>query len=147
MKKHKDIEALLPGDGKQNNFRVPENYFEQLPGKMREKIRMPEEEIKTIKMPVPHRMMTVAGVAAAVVAFVFIGYFFVHYLNTTHSPVPEGSVSYIFSTDIDDQTLYEFIQQEDISTEFSKMNTTNVGSIIDYLADKGVDDYLLAQQL
>ncbi len=149
MKRDKNIEHIPNKASGREDFRVPEGYFEQLPGRVMEEIRSGEKDRVTESKPALLRINPVFAMAAAVIAFAVIGYFFVQYLHTSDTPavMSDHIVSYSsLPDDINEDVLYEYIEKENISAGFSVIDEDS-GTIIDYLMDEGVDESLLAQQL
>ena len=151
MEKNKNIEQILKEGSKQNDFSVPEGYFEQLPGQIIEKINVHQEQKGGApERSVFFRINPVVTMAAAVVAFAVIGYFYIHSLHSSEKSVITTNaelISDILPEDVSEEALFEFVEKEQIFPLLTQTDDADTETIIDYLVDEGVDETLLAQQL
>ncbi len=150
MKKNKHMEQILKEAGDRKNFRVPEGYFDRLPDRIRESVREAEptraHKGNRFTIPIP----TLVASAAAVIAFAVMGWFYVHSLRSGepfHGGTNASLVFDLMPGDVSEEMLYNFIEEEGISTESSRTEGKNTEAIINYLVEEGVDETLLAQQL
>jgi len=90
---------------KKNVFKVPDNYFEDFPGRLQKRIESEETSRKT---PV-FRLRTLINIAAAAAVLIFIAYGIIR-INSV------SSVDRLLS-DISTEELINYLLDSDISTE------------------------------
>jgi hypothetical protein len=144
-KKEPNMGVSDENGGKKDVFRVPDEYFDHLPGRVMERIRGEGAQGRGGVVPLRQKISRSLVAAAAALLLVIAG----HYLLRTESVVPEGETdsavtAYVMSGDVDEQTLYEFIEGEDILPE-AYAAAGGEDPLIDYLVSEGVDESLLAE--
>jgi len=152
-KKMEDLRDIAPNlceIGKGKDFLVPEGYFDHLPDRVLNTIRETGGKEKIGKLfPLGRKMYAAIAMAAAVFAFVTLGYFYIRSLNHEY-PAGTKSNSFVYFNmikEIDEHSIYEFMEEENITPAYLPGQPDDTETIIDYLMDEGVDETLLAQQL
>ena len=140
------MHRVLRDIGENGGFRVPESYFEELPGRVMEKIRRGEvpASVPVVHM---HRRRILSLAAAAVISLFFITGILLLQERSRSARKGEATATvtaYLMSGDFNEQTLCDFMKEENIVPEIPAV-TQDDEQIIDYLVNEGVDEYLLAE--
>ncbi len=123
---------------KEDGFRVPEGYFEVLPGRIMERVRQERTAV-----PLRRRFYRVA-VAAAVALFLAGGTWFATREAFAPSPTEQGLQAYILNNEeVDEILLYDFLEQEEEITPDEKNGDED--ALISYLLTEGVDENMITE--
>jgi hypothetical protein len=141
MKKSDDIPKLNP-------FKVPEGYFDELPGRIMEVVSgtEPDQEKKTLI----RRLRPYLAVAATVAALAVISYTAIHLSsgdgtrNRVEVDISATELTDSYLNDIDLLTLEEKVAE---SVPADRMPDVNSNEIIDYLITENIDIYDIYEQL
>ena len=129
---------------KKDIFRVPDGYFDHLPGRVMERVRKEGVSGSTAVVPLRQRVSRLLVAAAAVVLLFIVSYSLLRReRNVPDNKAGNGVTAYVWSGDVDEQTLYEFLEREDILPEACPASDED--AVIDYLVSEGVDESLLAE--
>jgi low affinity Fe/Cu permease len=141
--KRKNTERLKEHNG-EDPFRVPDGYFEHFPERVMEKIRAGED--KTVPRMVPFHRKGMYYAAAVIAAVVILtgGYLFLQRQGAPDVSVRNNVTTFVMTSEIDEQMLMEFMEQENIIADTLPV-ISEEDSIIDYLVQEGVDESLLAE--
>ena len=145
-KKKEDMDRVLRDIGENGGFRVPDSYFDELPGRVMEKIRRGEVPA-SVPVAHMHRRRILSLAAAAVITLLFVtGFLLLQERNRSarEARATANVTAYLISGDFNEQTLYDFMEEENILPEMSAV-TQDDDQIIDYLVNEGVDESLLAE--
>ncbi len=154
----------LPGSD--NPFKVPEGYFEQLPSVLLEKIQS-QHPTKGKKVSMTHRIALVSGLAAAVIAVLFIFTLLLPHKTQNHEQFAslnsyEDAITEYLEDNLDENTLVEMssdsikffnpdefatvAQMDDTSVKqqikepkFVFDTTINNNDILEYLNNENID--------
>ena len=143
-------EQEFSGIKKENPFRVPDNYFDNLPEKIQVNIHAGK---KTISMPVtriidyikPHLALT-----AAILGFALIGYTGFRYLinRNSDSQIRNREIAEymdFYSNDVDNTLIIELLEEQEQQSIETDEDLSE--EIINYLLNENIDIYTIANQL
>ena len=148
MKESKNISTMLSRSRKKNSFQTPENYFEEFPKRLMERLDSRSAQTgdpRSVWLYVKPRL----AIAATILAFALIGYTSVK-LITRERPASEFSgmeiAEYIeyYSSELDESMYYEVLD-ELYDEESNDPGLNDV--IIDYLVDQDIDYLTLIEEL
>ena len=135
---------------KGNPFRVPDNYFDNLPEKIQANIHTRK---KAAGMPVtriidylkPH-----LALAAAILGFALIGYTgFRYFINkNSNSNISNREIAEymdFYSNDVDNTLIMELLEEQE--QQSVEINDDLSEEIIDYLLNENIDIYTIVNQL
>jgi len=130
-----NTEASLPG-GDKSPFRVPEQYFEDLPGRIRERIS--HESRPTVRLLAPR-----LAYAAMIAVLVTVGYLALRNLTGIF---PEEGLSAdeaeyfieYYAYEIDDDMLASALTEEEIEY-YPEFSETETEALIEYLSEDYID--------
>lgn len=141
MEKNKKNKISLDSLDKKLPFSVPDDYFDNFYGKLRERMEVKKEPglfRRTYQLIRPQ-----LALAAAIAAFVIIGYTAVRFFS--HDTSPDETTVEI--TDIIDYCIYDFDDDMLISTLAEEESATwwnssmETEEILDYLSEENNIDY------
>lgn len=137
----------FPPANKNEQFRVPDHYFDRLPDAILERIRIKESSSASGKTPVLRRIYTLTA-AAAVFLLLLVSGLWYHRLHQDNPVNSEDFVAgyYVAGDLIEQEDILEFIGTEDIDIDASLSGIRN-DIIINYLIDEGIDETIIAEQL
>ena len=145
MKKEEENMNVVLRDIEDNGgFRVPDGYFDRLPEQVMEKIREGEASVPVVSV---RRKRVITLVAAAAVALLFVtGYLLLQVKSGAfgNRDAATSVTVYLMSSDVDEQVLYDFMEEENIVPETLPV-TRDDDQIIDYLVSEGVNESLVAE--
>ena len=143
-------EQEFSGIKKENPFRVPDNYFDNLPEKIQANIHTRK---KAAGMPVtriidylkPH-----LALAAAILGFALIGYTgFRYFINkNSNSNISNREIAEymdFYSNDVDNTLIMELLEEQE--QQSVEINDDLSEEIIDYLLNENIDIYTIVNQL
>ena len=135
--------------GKENLFRVPDNYFDNLPEKIKANIHAREKEVSNPTRLVDYIKPHLA-LAAAILGFAIIGYTgFRYFINkNSDSQISNQEIAEymdFYLNDSDNILIMELLEEQeqqpvDTIDDFSE-------EIIEYLLNENIDIYTIANQL
>ena len=130
---------------KENPFRTPEGYFENLSGKIMQKIGEPEETVR--KVSAWRVFKTQFAVAAGIIGFALLAYYSYHFISSNNSLLDKNNVIAVVAVDTTDAEL-SFVDEshiiEAISTTTPKQEV-NGDDLINYLIEDDIDENLIAE--
>lgn len=148
QKKSKNTESLPDQASKQNMFDVPENYFQDLPGRILEAV---ETKIhgKDKSAGAWDRFKPAFLIAASVLGFMIISYTGLKLLRAEKESDFISSLDAIeyvgfYSHEFEEDLLLENIDMDETGTVLV-LNETD--EIIEYLIQEGIDDLTLYNEL
>lgn len=131
-----------PSFNKENPFRVPENYFEELPEKIFENILASEKTPVRIK-PVFGLKKSLA-IAAAIAGLIFLTYSGYYLINKSDND--QNQIAYINDTT---DAEYSFVDENNIVDAISNVISENEevegDDIVNYLVEDDIDENLIAE--
>lgn len=142
MAKDQKYQTRLDNLNKELPFSVPENYFDDFPGRLQERMQAESKTglfRKTYELVRPQ-----LALAAAIAAFVVIGYTTVKLImndnGTTNNVVEIADVINYYIDDFDDELLISTLSEED---GIDWLNTSMENDdILDYLSEENNIDYV-----
>ena len=146
----KQTEQELFGVNKNNPFRVPDNYFDNLPEKIQVNIHARENAVSKPITRIIDYIKPHLALAAAILGFALIGYTGFRYLinKNSDSQIRNREIAeYIdfYSNDVDNTLIMELLEeqkQQSIETDEDLSE-----EIINYLLNENIDIYTIANQL
>jgi vacuolar-type H+-ATPase subunit F/Vma7 len=132
---------------KQNPFKVPENYFENLSERIMSQTSATEAGIP--KKSIVRRLRPFLAMAASVALFALIGYTAIYYINNPHrrsssSVAASDKYNSIYLNEIDISTLEENVADNETLIEIPEISRTE---IIDYLISEDINILDIYEQL
>ena len=128
----------VPGMSKKHPFRVPENYFEELPMRIQERLGEGPGRITIMEMIRPR--LAYAAMIAVLITVGFLGtrYFFLN--NTQNSLSSDEILDAIeyFGYEFEEDLLISALVETDIDY-FPEFSATESEQIIEYLSDDYID--------
>jgi len=147
VEQHKNI--------KNNPFKVPENYFEELPGRIQERINtrqlVPERSMRTVIFN-PRVLAAASFVLVLGLASLFI-FQLKDNTNDLVDPLAQeefSTISEYLLTDIDDTELMKvYVEMTELSNNGLLISTENPDEqeVIDYLLEDDMIEYYLLDEL
>ena len=129
---------------KKNHFQVPENYFEQFPEKLQNRISRSETEMKSENV-IFHLNRKFAYAASIIVIFT-ISYFTFNSLQKPKSePLNKTQIAELINEDfidMDDEYLYDYI----IENKTINTKSTDENSVENYILDE-VDESTIYDEI
>jgi hypothetical protein len=125
---------------KGNPYRIPENYFEELPGRISETIHA-QKETEQVKHLFLKKIRPHLAVAASIVVFTVIGYFGYKliYSNNSNIELTSGEITdYVeyYSSEIEENMFIEMLEEDKLpEADYSDLSD----EIITYLVDENID--------
>lgn len=148
MDKLSNITPRFPKIRKKKPYRVPENYFEELPGRIQEAIHV-QKETEPVKPFIFRVIRPRLAVAASIIVFAVIGYFGYKLIHSDNS-APEltsGEIAeYVeyYSSEIDEDLFIELLDEN----KLPKANFSDLSDeIITYLVDENIDYQSIIEML
>ena len=146
----KQSEKEFSGLQKENPFRVPDNYFDNLPEKIQVNIHSYEN---TVSKPVTRIIVYLKphlALAAAILGFALIGYTgFRYFINrNSDSQISNQEIAEymdFYSNDVDNTLIMELLEEQE-QQPVETVDDLNE-EIIDYLLNENIDIYTIADQL
>ncbi|MCK4747634.1 MAG: hypothetical protein KAT15_11380 [Bacteroidales bacterium] len=138
MVKQHDIQEGVPGMDNKNPFRVPANYFEELPMRIQERLDEDRAGIKMIDM-----LRTRLAYAAMIAVMITAGFLGMRYLssnNILNSLSADEIVNAIeyYGYEFEDDMLISALVESDVEY-FPVFPNAETDQIIEYLADDYID--------
>ncbi len=131
------------------DYKLPDRYFENLPGKIMDSISG-NEKLSQTKRQKLIKLKQFFAYAASFIGLIFISYMGINYLtsNRNNQFVSENdAIEYLsfYSSDFDEASIVENIQESDKETKYAKEDESE--SIIYYLMKEGIDEIELYNEL
>ena len=143
-------EQEFPGYKKENPFRVPDNYFDNLPKNIQANIYARENTVIKPVTRILNYLKPHLALAAAILGFALIGYTgFRYFINkNSNSQIRNQEIAEymdFYSNDFDNTLITDLLkEQEQQSVE---INDNLSEEIINYLLNENIDIYTIANQL
>lgn len=140
MDESSNISPRLTKIKRGNPYSVPENYFEELPGRIQEAIHV-QKETEPVKPFTFRAIRPQLAVAASIIAFAVIGYFgykLIHSDNSASELTSDELAEYVeyYSSEIDEDLFIELLDEN----KLPKANFFDLSDeIITYLVDENID--------
>ena len=146
----KQTEQELFGVNKNNPFRVPDNYFDNLPEKIQVNIHARENAVSKPITRIIDYIKPHLALAAAILGFALIGYTGFRYLinKNSDSQIRNREIAeYIdfYSNDVDNTLIMELLEEQE--QQFIETDEDLSEEIINYLLNENIDIYTIANQL
>ena len=146
----KQTEQELFGVNKNNPFKVPDNYFDNLPEKTQVNIHAHENAISKPITRIIDYIKPHLALAAAILGFALIGYTGFRYLinKNSDSQIRNREIAeYIdfYSNDVDNTLIMELLEEQE--QQFIETDEDLSEEIINYLLNENIDIYTIANQL
>ena len=148
MDESSNISPRLTKIKRGNPYSVPENYFEELPVRIREVIHV-QKETEPVKLFIFRAIRPQLAVAASIIAFAVIGYFgykLIHSDNSA-SELTSGEIAeYVeyYSSEIEEDMFIEMLEEN----KFPEADYRDLSDeIIIYLVDENIDYQSIVEQL
>lgn len=143
METRNDISPLLDKLKKSSPYSVPDKYFENLSGRVLDRVRneKPQRKNLTLLQTIKPYLSLAAGLAFVLVT----GYSVMHFYSS-HSKVLASNKSNEYLerelSSIDENTIVDFIAKDDAPIETVAVDDKSTTAIIDYLSESNlnVDD-------
>jgi hypothetical protein len=127
--------SILPGKANVNPFRVPEGYFDMLPQRIMDQVRAEnatKKEMHFIRFLHPS-----FGLVAGFVIILALGFISYRILKPVSSSIYQSAPfneEYFITYSMDDQNIYETLENENPETPFDNKQLENVilGSVNEY---------------
>ena len=139
MKKKEDLPQEIPGIPREKPFGVPDNYFDQFPARMQE--RLSEPAAPSIERVYPLRRAL--AMAAMFIGLVTVGYFGLRViLNPQDAGMLSGAeletaIEY-FGYEFDDEMLVAAMVESEMDLDLSDLDD-ETEMIIEYLSGEEID--------
>ncbi len=148
MDESSNISPRLTKIKRGNPYSVPENYFEELPVRIREVIHV-QKETEPVKLFIFRAIRPQLAVAASIIALAVIGYFgykLIHSDNSA-SELTSGEIAeYVeyYSSEIEEDMFIEMLEEN----KFPEADYRDLSDeIIIYLVDENIDYQSIVEQL
>jgi len=146
----KQTEQELFGVNKNNPFRVPDNYFDNLPEKIQVNIHARENAVSKPITRIIDYIKPHLALAAAILGFALIGYTGFRYLinKNSDSQIRNREIAeYIdfYSNDVDNTLIMELLEEQEQQSIETDEDLSE--EIINYLLNENIDIYTIANQL
>ena len=138
MVEQHNIPEEIRGVSNKNPFRVPMNYFEELPMRIQERLDDGRTGIKVIEMLRPR--LAYAAMIAVLITVGFLGMRYLMFNNTLNNLSAdeiENAIEY-FGYEFEDEMLISALVESDIEY-FPDFSEVEADQIIEYLADDYID--------
>lgn len=138
MVKQNNIPEEVPGMGKKIPFRVPDNYFEELPSRIQERLDEGRSGISMIEMLRPK--LAYAAMIALLIAVGFLGvryFMFNNILNSLSADEIEDAIEY-FGYEPEDEILISALVESE-AEYFPEFSEAETDPVIQYLAEEYID--------
>ena len=138
MAEQNNIPEDIRGVSNQNPFRVPMNYFEELPMRIQERLDDGRKGIKVIEMLRPR--LAYAAMIAILITIGFLGIRYIMFNNTQYSLSAdeiENAIEY-FGYEFEDEMLISALVESDIEY-YPVFSEVEAEQIIEYLAEDYID--------
>ncbi len=147
----KNEHDIWKNEGENSPFKVPENYFEELPLKIREQI---ENKKKIAENPSVWKVFKPQlSLAASFLFLVLLGYFSIKLITDSNAPtgINQSTVAEVLEEQpdmIDNYALLEAMDEEVLEAfdETEEINSAYSEEIIDYLIDADIDITSIADE-
>ena len=146
----KKSEQEFSGLKMENPFRVPDNYFDNLPEKIQVNIRAREKAVSKPVTRIVDYLKPHLALAAAILGFALIGYTgFRYFINrNSDSQISNHEIAEymdFYSNDVDNTLIIELLEEQE--QQPVETNDDLSEEIIDYLLNENIDIYTIANQL
>ena len=130
-------------------YKVPDKYFDNLPGKLMDSISTSEQTSQTKRQKIV-KFKHLFSYAASFIGVIFISYLGINHLtsNRNNQFISENdAIEYLtfYSSDFDEASILENIQNIDLENQSAKADESE--SIILYLLEEGIDEIQLYNEL
>jgi len=148
MDESSNISPRLTKIKRGNPYSVPENYFEELPGRILEAIHV-QKETGPVKPFIFRAIRLQLAVAASIIAFAVIGYFgykLIHSDNSASGLTSGEIAEYVeyYSSEIEEDMFIEMLEENKLpEADYSDLSD----EIITYLVDENIDYQSIVEQL
>jgi hypothetical protein len=139
MKLKENRTEEIPGMSRKIPFRVPDNYFDEFPSRIRERV----SETRELPVPLLYPVRRVLAMAAMFIGLVTVGYFGLRMIqNGQDARMLSGdevstAIEY-FGYQFDDDMLIAAIVESDIDID-PQDNDYESDAIIEYLSNEEID--------
>lgn len=135
---------------KENPFRVPDNYFDNLPEKIRVNIHAREKAVSKPVIRIVDYLKPHLALAAAILGFALIGYTgFRYFINkNSNSQISNQEIAEymdFYSNDVDNTLIMELLKEQE--QQHVETDDDLSEEIIDYLLNENIDIYTIANHL
>ncbi|NOY37541.1 MAG: hypothetical protein GXO83_08190 [Chlorobi bacterium] len=147
MKNQQNKRHFPPPGDHPGGFGVPDGYFDRLPGRIMENIRKrTEHPVKTVILT--RRIYALTAAAAAFLILLGTGLWYRYQFKSQHVGEDENIMAAYYHADltIDEETIYNFIDEEDLEIT-TRIPGIKDETIITYLLDEGIDNDMIAEHL
>jgi len=146
----KQSEQEFSGLKKENPFRVPDNYFDNLPEKIKANIHAREKAVIKPVTSIIDYIKPHLALAAAILGFALIGYTgFRYFINrNSDSQISNQEIAEymdFYSNDVDNALIMELLEEQE--QQPVKTDDDLSEEIIDYLLNENIDIYIIANHL
>jgi len=149
---NKKSQHIWNNENKSSPFKVPENYFEELPLKMQERIKIRSSSAENPSFWTIFKPQL--SLALSMVFLILAGYFAVNVItdNAVTTEINQSTVAEVLAEQpdmIDEFTLLEAIDEDALNElDFSgEINTAYSEEIIDYLVESNIEIETIAEAL
>jgi len=130
-------------------YKVPDRYFDNLPGKLMDSTSTDEQLSQTKKQKLI-KFKHIFAYAASFIGIIFISYLGINHLtsNRNNQYISENdAIEYLtlYSSDFDESSIIENIQEMDNKSQSEKEDESE--TIIHYLIEEGIDEIHLYNEL
>ncbi len=130
-------------------YKVPDRYFDNLPGKLMDSTSADEQLSQTKKQKLI-KLKHIFAYAASFIGIIFISYLGINHLtsNRNNQYISENdAIEYLtlYSSDFDESSIIENIQEMDNKSQSEKEDESE--TIIHYLIEEGIDEIHLYNEL
>ena len=151
MNHMKDLEKTGPNLSKvksQNAYRVPENYFEEFPRKLMERLEGEDSSKRTTKYIwtyfKPHLAIAATILAFAIISYTTVQLFFSDGSTSEFSNMEIAEYVEYYSSELDESMYYELL--DEIHEEETTQNNYDE-MVIRYLVDQDIDFQTIVEEL
>lgn len=148
MDESSNISPRLTKIKRRNPYSVPENYFEELPGRIQEAIHV-QKETEPVKPFAFRFIRPQLAIAASIIIFAMLGYLGYKSIYSYKSSIEltSGEIAeYVeyYSSEIDEDLFIELLDEN----KLPKANFSDLSDeIITYLIDESIDYQSIVEQL
>jgi hypothetical protein len=142
-------ESIFNNLKKETPFRVSEQYFDTLSGKIMDSVLLPDQQ-QSAKKNKSVRLKHVFAYAASFLGLIFLSYLGIHFfglLRNENYISNNDAIEYVnfYTSDFDEVTI--MVNLPDRKNANNSVNDAETESIISYLVEEGIDELTIYSKL